>query len=340
MNQQQAAVSAWPSSTKSASVGGSTDTSASAMSFSYPAMAANETQYLAIMQNNAYPFPIPANYRGNMALLNGSFYSFHPSQQTPSLQSQKQRPQSSGGAGSTNISFDTRNGANTSPGIDTSSRAQNHVIMAGQKKHFRECEDEKCSDGERKSWTTKAERQSIGFSTSDSASAAVSSTQANGANATTAAVNNSSNSSSTTAAKIPGGFPQNFVQSSSSHSEWRNSSKTSSASVFQHQCRSSAQMKTQISFGGNEKSSTSTSTCEGQAAPSNSNSQPKSSPSIHAMSMQQAQLFFSSSSPAGFYVQASANDPAKAIAVNVKGGGISFSYPHLQPAAEQKQPAG
>lgn len=152
LNQQQAAVaavSARPGSTKSASVGGSTaisDPSASAgasasvaaaMSFNYPAMAANETQYLAILQNNAYPFPIPAvgappNYRGNPSLFNGSFYSsqmIYPSQlhhqQTPSVQSpqlqqahsnsssssqrhvlsQQQRPQSSGangGAGTPN----------------------------------------------------------------------------------------------------------------------------------------------------------------------------------------------------------------------------------------------
>lgn len=152
LNQQQAAVaavSARPGSTKSASVGGSTATSdpsasagasasvAAAMSFNYPAVASNETQYLAILQNNAYPFPIPTvgappNYRGNPSLFNGSFYSpqmIHPSQlhhqQTPSVQSpqlqqahsnsssssqrhmlsQQQRPQSSGangGAGTPN----------------------------------------------------------------------------------------------------------------------------------------------------------------------------------------------------------------------------------------------
>ncbi|KAL7144700.1 hypothetical protein ABFS83_07G029800 [Erythranthe nasuta] len=60
------------------------------MSYNYPNMApANETQYVAIMQNNGYPFPMPAvgpppNYRGPaMPLFNGSFYSpqmIHPSQ--------------------------------------------------------------------------------------------------------------------------------------------------------------------------------------------------------------------------------------------------------------------
>lgn len=64
-----------------------------AMSFNYPSMPGNETQYLAILQNNAYPFPIPAHvgapptYRGNhaqpMPYIHGSFYPsqmLHPSQ--------------------------------------------------------------------------------------------------------------------------------------------------------------------------------------------------------------------------------------------------------------------
>lgn len=112
LNQQQSAVAARPSSVKSPATGASSNTSTSAvtnasstaaMSFNYPNMASNETQYLAILQNNAYPFPIPAvgappNYRGNLAqampLLNGSFYSshmIHTSQlqrpQPPSIQS-------------------------------------------------------------------------------------------------------------------------------------------------------------------------------------------------------------------------------------------------------------
>lgn len=91
-----------PSAAKSPTTGAPANTSASAgtgapsaaaaaaaMSFNYPNMAApNETQYLAILQNNGYPFPIPtANYRGPpgqaMPLFNGSFYSpqmIHPSQ--------------------------------------------------------------------------------------------------------------------------------------------------------------------------------------------------------------------------------------------------------------------
>ncbi|KAG2727518.1 hypothetical protein I3760_01G160600 [Carya illinoinensis] len=72
-----------------------------AVSFNYPNMPGNETQYLAILQNNAYPFPIPAHvgappaYRGNHAqavpFFNGSFYSsqmLHP----PQIQQQQQPP--------------------------------------------------------------------------------------------------------------------------------------------------------------------------------------------------------------------------------------------------------
>lgn len=105
-----AAASARPSSTKSPSTGGSaastTMTSTSpigassaamaagpAMSFSYPNMGGNETQFMAILGNGAYPFPVPAHvgaappYRGShpqaMSFFNGSFYSsqmIHPSQ--------------------------------------------------------------------------------------------------------------------------------------------------------------------------------------------------------------------------------------------------------------------
>lgn len=105
-----AAASARPSSTKSPSTVGSavstTTTSTSpisassaamaagpAMSFSYPNMGGNETQFMAILGNGAYPFPVPAHvgaappYRGShpqaMSFFNGSFYSsqmLHPSQ--------------------------------------------------------------------------------------------------------------------------------------------------------------------------------------------------------------------------------------------------------------------
>ncbi|MED6217159.1 hypothetical protein PIB30_015057 [Stylosanthes scabra] len=120
LNQQQAAAAASvrPGSVKSLPVtsnGASSAPSSSAppnasatgvaaaptMSFSYPNMPGNETQYLAILQNNAYPFPIPAHvgsppaYRGTHAqafpFFNGSFYSsqmLHPSQ----IQQQQQLP--------------------------------------------------------------------------------------------------------------------------------------------------------------------------------------------------------------------------------------------------------
>ncbi|GMH18824.1 hypothetical protein Nepgr_020665 [Nepenthes gracilis] len=63
------------------------------MSFNFPNMPANETQYLAILGNSPYPFPIPSHvgaappYREShaqaMPFFNGSFYSsqmLHPSQ--------------------------------------------------------------------------------------------------------------------------------------------------------------------------------------------------------------------------------------------------------------------
>ncbi|XP_028789350.1 protein TIME FOR COFFEE-like isoform X2 [Neltuma alba] len=86
-----------------AATGGAT---APTMSFSYPNMPGNETQYLAILQNN-YPFTIPAHvggspaYRGTHAqalpFFNGSFYPsqmIHPSQlQQQQLPSQSQQNQ-------------------------------------------------------------------------------------------------------------------------------------------------------------------------------------------------------------------------------------------------------
>ncbi|XVF63147.1 hypothetical protein PTKIN_Ptkin09bG0065500 [Pterospermum kingtungense] len=119
LSQQQAAAAASvrpgsvksppPGSTASSSASNSASMSATqagatatpAMSFNYPNMPGNETQYLAILQNNAYPFPIPAHvgapppYRGNhaqpMPYIHGSFYPsqmLHPSQ----LQQQQQQP--------------------------------------------------------------------------------------------------------------------------------------------------------------------------------------------------------------------------------------------------------
>ncbi|KAG5560138.1 hypothetical protein RHGRI_003430 [Rhododendron griersonianum] len=125
LNQQQAAVAAAaasirPGSVKppassgnvaastastSASVSGSTTAppAATAVTFSYPNMPlpTSETQFLAILQNNPYPFPIPSvgappTYRGTQAqampFFNGSFYSsqmMHPAQ----LQQQQQQQQ-------------------------------------------------------------------------------------------------------------------------------------------------------------------------------------------------------------------------------------------------------
>ncbi|KAI4373959.1 hypothetical protein MLD38_012016 [Melastoma candidum] len=80
---------------------------AAAMSFSYPNMPGGETQYLAILQNNSYPFPVPTHmgsapaYRGThpqaMPFFNGPFYSsqmLHPSQ-LPQLQGPGQQNSSS-----------------------------------------------------------------------------------------------------------------------------------------------------------------------------------------------------------------------------------------------------
>ncbi|CAK7346586.1 unnamed protein product [Dovyalis caffra] len=67
---------------------------ATAVSFSYPNLAANETPYLTIIPNNGYPFPISTpvgnapTFRGGtpahaLSFFNGSFYSsqmLHPSQ--------------------------------------------------------------------------------------------------------------------------------------------------------------------------------------------------------------------------------------------------------------------
>ncbi|XP_076958360.1 protein TIME FOR COFFEE-like isoform X2 [Bidens hawaiensis] len=112
-NQQQAAVAAASVRPGTSKLNTSTATGASAsantatvnssttpaavpaLSFNYPNMSSNDTQYLAIVQNHPYAFPMPAavgappNYRGNhphpqaMPLFNGSFYSsqmIHPSQ--------------------------------------------------------------------------------------------------------------------------------------------------------------------------------------------------------------------------------------------------------------------
>ncbi|KAJ6721560.1 PROTEIN TIME FOR COFFEE [Salix viminalis] len=105
-----AAAGSAASSSASSSASMSTTVSAIAgptpMSFNYPSLPGNETQYLAFLQNGAFPIPIPAHvgaataYRGThpqaMPLFNGSFYPsqmLHPSQlpqqQQPSTQTQQ-----------------------------------------------------------------------------------------------------------------------------------------------------------------------------------------------------------------------------------------------------------
>ncbi|XP_057475867.1 protein TIME FOR COFFEE-like isoform X2 [Actinidia eriantha] len=93
------------SASNSSSANGSANThpaavAAAAMSFNYPNMPASEAQYLAILQNNAYPFPIPSvgappTHKGTpapaMPFFNGSFYS---SQMIHPLQLQQQQQQS------------------------------------------------------------------------------------------------------------------------------------------------------------------------------------------------------------------------------------------------------
>ncbi|XWS08992.1 hypothetical protein CRYUN_Cryun40dG0047700 [Craigia yunnanensis] len=125
--QQAAAASVRPGSVKSPPAAGNTAssstsntasvsatpagaTAAPAMRFNYPNIPVSDTQYLTILPNNAYPFPIPAHvgappaYRGNhaqpMPYIHGSFYSpqmLHPSQlqqQPPTkLQQSQQGPQ-------------------------------------------------------------------------------------------------------------------------------------------------------------------------------------------------------------------------------------------------------
>lgn len=116
-----------------ASSGSSAAAAATAMSFNYPNMPGGETQYLAILQNNGYPFPVPAHvgappaYRGShaqaMPFFNGSFYSsqmLHPSQLQQ--QSPAQLPQSQPGHHNTSIS-------------SSSSSTQKHLQNQQQRPH-------------------------------------------------------------------------------------------------------------------------------------------------------------------------------------------------------------
>ncbi|KAL3634551.1 hypothetical protein CASFOL_021605 [Castilleja foliolosa] len=125
---QQAAVAAAASARPKppSATGGSASTNPSSSAGAQYPLPVNESQYLAILQKNGYPFPIPPiglppNYWGLPSqatpFFNGSFYPsqmIHPSQvqhhqRTPpaqpsqnNLSGQKPRPQSSGGPGSTN----------------------------------------------------------------------------------------------------------------------------------------------------------------------------------------------------------------------------------------------
>ncbi|KAL6497789.1 hypothetical protein OROHE_026939 [Orobanche hederae] len=119
-HQQQAAMTARPATAKTSTttvasfnttptpVATTSSSIPSPMSFNYPNMSRNETQYLAILQNNGYPFPIPTigapppSYRGPpaqaMPLFNGSFYSsqisHHQLQHSQQQQPSNQPPQS------------------------------------------------------------------------------------------------------------------------------------------------------------------------------------------------------------------------------------------------------
>ncbi|MBA0740577.1 hypothetical protein Gogos_013771 [Gossypium gossypioides] len=133
-------------------------TAAPAFSFNYPNITGNETQYLAILQNNAYPFPIPAHvgappaYRGNhaqpMPFIHGSFYSssqmLHPSQlqqqqqqqQPPTQlqQSQQGHQNTSMSSGSSSSQKNLQNQQQRSHGGDVSSGSGNSQVFHASKK--------------------------------------------------------------------------------------------------------------------------------------------------------------------------------------------------------------
>ncbi|CAN8270418.1 unnamed protein product [Cochlearia groenlandica] len=108
-----------------------TPAGAPTMSFSYPAMPGNETQYLAILQNNGYPFPVPAHvgappaYTGvsgqPIPFFSGSFYSSQMVQ-APHLQPQTQQHQQQTGQMHQSHTPSNQNGSLSSG----SSAAQKH----------------------------------------------------------------------------------------------------------------------------------------------------------------------------------------------------------------------
>lgn len=125
--------SAGASTSASSSSSAAAAATAAAMSFNYANMPGGDTQYLAILQNNAYPFPVPTHvgaappFRGShaqaMPFFNGQFYSpqmIHPSQLQQ--QSPVQLPQSQPGHHNTSIS-------------SSSSSTQKHLQNQQQRPH-------------------------------------------------------------------------------------------------------------------------------------------------------------------------------------------------------------
>ncbi|XP_020534183.2 protein TIME FOR COFFEE isoform X6 [Jatropha curcas] len=156
-----------PSASNSASISATATAvaGATAVSFNYPNMPGSEPQYLAILQNSAYPIPIPAHvstptYRGTppqaMPFFNGPFYSsqmIHPTQlqtphsqqgqlghQHPSISSgssssqkhvhnQQQRPHGSsvnGGSGNLQVFPTSKNQTSQSLQLQQRQQIQNH----------------------------------------------------------------------------------------------------------------------------------------------------------------------------------------------------------------------
>lgn len=159
LSQQQAAAAASVrpgTTTKSASTAGGAAASsatnsipvtaagtATAMSFNYSNMPGNETQYLAILQNAPYPFPMPPHvgappvYRGAhaqpMPFFNGSFYPsqmLHPSQLQQQQQQQQQHQHQSTSAHSQQNQPHQNSGISSLP-----SSSQKHLQNQNQGQH-------------------------------------------------------------------------------------------------------------------------------------------------------------------------------------------------------------
>ncbi|XP_057546215.1 protein TIME FOR COFFEE-like isoform X2 [Amaranthus tricolor] len=145
MNQQQAPVpggNVRPSTTKSPSpVGSAPSNSVSTsgpmgtptMSFSYPNMGGNETPYMTILGNGAYPFPMPAHvgtaplFRGSQPVFEGPFY---PSQMLHPSQIQQQQ----GAQSSQSLTMQQQNQQNASHSTSSSS-SQRHLQSQQMRPH-------------------------------------------------------------------------------------------------------------------------------------------------------------------------------------------------------------